>query len=138
MTQCEYLDILIKERNLSRRKLALAAGISPSSFQSAMQRNTTISLDMLFPISDILNVPVETIINCGNSLLDLSLPIPSEAPLAPSYALNECIKNCDAIIALLQTSLLPEATLSTIAAVTKHTYCLISEIIGSSNTEVMR
>ena len=55
-TVCERIDRLIKERTLSRRRLALQAGISPSSFQSAMQRNNGLSLDMLIPISQALNV----------------------------------------------------------------------------------
>lgn len=59
MTTCERIDSILKERGISRRKLALAAGISPSSFQTAMARNTTLSLDMLFPISDVLNISVE-------------------------------------------------------------------------------
>lgn len=46
---------------MSRRKLAEMAGISPSSLQSAMTRNTGLSLDMLLPISDALGVPVESL-----------------------------------------------------------------------------
>ena len=38
--------------------MAIKAGIPPSSLQSAMQRNGPISLDMLFQISDVLDVPV--------------------------------------------------------------------------------
>ena len=59
MTVCERIDKLIKEQGISRRKLALMAGISPSSLQSAMARNTTISYDMLIPISNALNIPAE-------------------------------------------------------------------------------
>ena len=58
MTTCERIDSILKERGISRRKLALAAGISPSSFQTAMARNTTISYDMLIPISKVLQIPV--------------------------------------------------------------------------------
>ena len=53
MTPCERIDNILKSRNMSRRKLAIQAGIAPSSLQSAMERNGTLSLDMLFPISDI-------------------------------------------------------------------------------------
>ena len=59
MTPCERIDNILKSRNMSRRKLAIQAGIAPSSLQSAMERNGTLSLDMLFPISDILNVSVQ-------------------------------------------------------------------------------
>lgn len=58
MTVCERIDGILKERKVSRRKLALMAGISPSSFQTAMSRNTTISYDMLIPISRVLKVPI--------------------------------------------------------------------------------
>lgn len=58
MTVCERIDSILKERGISRRKLALSARISPSSFQTAMARNTTISYDMLIPISNVLQVPV--------------------------------------------------------------------------------
>lgn len=58
MTVCERIDSILKDRGISRRKLALSAGISPSSFQTAMARNTTISYDMLIPISNVLQVPV--------------------------------------------------------------------------------
>ena len=59
MTDCEKLDNILRSRKISRRQLALKAGISPSSFQSAMARNTTISLDMLIPICSVLNIPIE-------------------------------------------------------------------------------
>ena len=61
MTVCERIDQILEARNLSRRKLAIAAGIAPSSFQSAMARNKGLSLDMLFPISDVLNIPLEVL-----------------------------------------------------------------------------
>ena len=58
MTVCERIDEELKKRGLSRRQLAIKAGIAPSSFQSAMQRNKDISLDMLFKISDVLEIPI--------------------------------------------------------------------------------
>lgn len=58
MTVCERIDEELKKRGLSRRQLAIKAGIAPSSFQSAMQRNKDISLDMLFKISDVLEMPI--------------------------------------------------------------------------------
>lgn len=56
MTVCERIDSILKARNMSRRKLAIEAGIPPSSFQSAMQRNKELSMDMLMPISQVLEV----------------------------------------------------------------------------------
>ena len=58
MTTCERIDNILKTRNMSRRKLAIQAGIAPSSLQSAMERNGNLSLDMLFPISDVLGMSV--------------------------------------------------------------------------------
>jgi len=58
MTICERIDSILKEKGMSRRKLAIKAGISPSSFQTAMQRNTSLSLDMILPIADVLGVSV--------------------------------------------------------------------------------
>lgn len=58
MTICERVDAILAERGMSRRKLAIKAGIPPSSFQSAMARNKNLSLDMLFPISDVLGISV--------------------------------------------------------------------------------
>ena len=59
MTVCERSDNILKERGMSRRKLAERAGIPPSSLQSALSRNSGLSLDMLHPISKVLEVPIE-------------------------------------------------------------------------------
>ena len=65
MTICEYIDSIIKERGISRRKLAISAGISPPSLQSAFARNTKMSLDMLIPIAKVLNLDWKEIVKCG-------------------------------------------------------------------------
>lgn len=57
MTICEYIDSVLSERGMSRRKLAINAGISPSSLQSAFERNSKLSMDMLLPVLDVLNLP---------------------------------------------------------------------------------
>lgn len=56
MTSAETIDAILKENNLSRRQLAIKAGIPPSSFQSAMQRNGNLSLDMLEKVAKTLQV----------------------------------------------------------------------------------
>ena len=58
MTVCERIDSIIQERGISRRLLAIGAGISPSTLQSAMQRNKDISLDLLVPIAQFLKLSV--------------------------------------------------------------------------------
>lgn len=58
MTMCERVDSILQARGMSRRKLAIEAHIPPSSFQSAMARNGDLPVDMLFRVSDVLNVSV--------------------------------------------------------------------------------
>lgn len=55
-TTSELIDAILKERGLSRRKLAIKAGIPPSSFQSAMERGENFSFKMLMKIAAALNV----------------------------------------------------------------------------------
>lgn len=58
MTVTERIDSIIQGRGLSRRQLALAAGIPPSSLQSAMARGKNMTLEMLQAIADALGVQV--------------------------------------------------------------------------------
>lgn len=80
MTVCERIDALLMIKKWSRRKLAIEAGIAPSSLQSAMQRNTTLSLDMLVPISRTLGVNVSSLLE-GEALEEIAkqMGIPLEA-----------------------------------------------------------
>lgn len=57
------IDAILQHKNMSRRQLAKAASIPPSSLQSALERGKNISADMLQKIADVLQVPVELIIN---------------------------------------------------------------------------
>ena len=59
MTTCERVDAILQKRGISRRKLAIMAHLPPSSLQSALSRNRSLSLDMLIPISEVLEVSVE-------------------------------------------------------------------------------
>lgn len=56
MTTSEKIDAIIKKNGLSRRQVAIKAQIPPSSFQSAMERNKNISIDMLRKIGAALGV----------------------------------------------------------------------------------
>lgn len=58
MNVCEKIDKMLLDRGMSRRKLALNAGIPPTTFQSAMARGGNLSLDMLQKIADALGVKV--------------------------------------------------------------------------------
>ena len=53
------IDAILQQKNMSRRQLAKAASIPPSSLQSAMERGKNISADMLQKIANALQVPIE-------------------------------------------------------------------------------
>lgn len=57
MTSAEKIDLIIKEKGLSRRKVAMMANIPPSTLQSALERNKNITIEMLEKIAGALNVP---------------------------------------------------------------------------------
>lgn len=59
MTPCERIDALLRDRGMSRRKLAIQAGVPMSTLQCALARNGNLSLDILLPISDALGVSVQ-------------------------------------------------------------------------------
>lgn len=56
MTTTERIDYILKSRGMSRRQLAIAAKIPPSSLQSAMTKGKSMSLDMLLHIAEALQV----------------------------------------------------------------------------------
>ncbi|MFR9310677.1 helix-turn-helix domain-containing protein [Hydrogeniiclostridium mannosilyticum] len=58
MAVADRIDTILQERGVSRRQLAIKAGIPPSSLQSALERGHNITLDMLQKIADALGVPV--------------------------------------------------------------------------------
>lgn len=76
MTPAERIDSILKERNLSRRQVAIKAKIPPSSFQSAMERNKNLSIDMLQKISDALNVSIFDLMGVDedDGLVSFSIP----------------------------------------------------------------
>lgn len=57
------IDAILQHKNMSRRQLAKAAAIPPSSLQSALERGKNISTDMIQKIANVLQVPVEFLIN---------------------------------------------------------------------------
>lgn len=62
MTMTERIDYVAKSKGLSRRQLAIKAGIAPSSLQSAMQRGKNFSSDMLEALASALEVPTAYLI----------------------------------------------------------------------------
>lgn len=78
MTPAERIDLILKERNLSRRQVAIKANIPPSSFQSAMERNKNLSIDMLQKISDALDISIFDLMGVDESGGLVSFSIPPE------------------------------------------------------------
>lgn len=62
MSIAERIDTIIKKRGISRRKLALTAGISPSTLQSAMERNKGMSVEMVEKIAAALELSVSELV----------------------------------------------------------------------------
>lgn len=59
MTTAERIDAILRDRKMSRRRLASESHVSPSTLQCALARGGNLSLDLLLPISSALNVSVE-------------------------------------------------------------------------------
>lgn len=59
-TITDKIDALLQQRGMSRRQLAIAAKISPSTFQSAMQRGKNITIEMLQAVATVLCVPISS------------------------------------------------------------------------------
>lgn len=64
MTVTERIDNLLKSRKMSRRQLAIAAGIPPSSLQSVMSRGRNMTIEMLLAISGVLDISAAYLL-CG-------------------------------------------------------------------------
>ena len=62
MTSAERIDEVLRERGMSRRLLAIKAGIPPSTLQSAIERNKNIPVKMLGKIASTLGVVLYTIL----------------------------------------------------------------------------
>lgn len=62
LTRCARLECLINASGHSRRSVALASGISPSTLQSAIENarenGAEMSMDIIYPISTFLRVPM--------------------------------------------------------------------------------
>ena len=69
MTMAERIDSILVGKKMSRRQLALKAGIPPSSLQSAMERNRTLSIEMQEKIAKALELPVYEILGDAEQYL---------------------------------------------------------------------
>ena len=59
----EKIDKILKERHMSRRKLAIEAGISPSTFQAAFSRKSQMPFETLQKILNVLEISMEDFSN---------------------------------------------------------------------------
>ncbi len=66
MTVVERIDSIIQARKLSRRQLAIKAGIPPSSLQSAMERGKNLSLGMIEKIAKALDVKIDELLGLSS------------------------------------------------------------------------
>lgn len=57
MNVYDRIDHELQKRRMSRRQLAIEAGIPTSTFQSVMERRRNISVEMLTSVSNALKVP---------------------------------------------------------------------------------
>lgn len=63
MNILDNLDMLLSERNLSKRKFAFEINVSPSTVHSWYQRGfENISLDYLIKISDYFNITIDELV----------------------------------------------------------------------------
>ena len=62
MNAFERIDRWLNENHMSRRQLAIKAGIPPSTFQSAMERRNKMSDRMLQAIAPIMGTTVDSLI----------------------------------------------------------------------------
>ena len=64
-TITEKIDAILQQRGMSRRQLAIAANISPSTFQAAMARGKNMTVEMLQAVAAVLGVPVSSFFDLG-------------------------------------------------------------------------
>lgn len=67
MNTVDLIDDILKKRGMSRRQLALAAGIPPSSLQAAMARGKNMTIEMVQAIAATLNVSVSSLLGETNA-----------------------------------------------------------------------
>ena len=65
-TIADRIDDILSDKKMSRRELALKAGIPPSTFQAAMARGGNLSSNSLIKISHTLNISADYILGLRN------------------------------------------------------------------------
>jgi DNA-binding Xre family transcriptional regulator len=62
MNAYQKIDNILRERGMSRRKLALESGIPPSTFQSMMERQRGLTIESVYKISCTLKMQPKDLI----------------------------------------------------------------------------
>ena len=63
ISTADKIDYFLEDQKKSRRRLALEVGISPTTFQSAMERGGNMQVETLMVIAHNLGVPFEALVN---------------------------------------------------------------------------
>ena len=82
MDMYDKIDAILAEKKMSRRQLALAAGISENTISGAFRRRTkNFSMENIVRIADVLGVSFTDLVDMkpvvGEELLELEAKIPS-------------------------------------------------------------
>lgn len=62
LSVCDRIDRILSERKMSRRQLALKAGIPPSTLQSALARKKNMSIEMIQLIANALDISMDELL----------------------------------------------------------------------------
>lgn len=65
------IDEILQERKMSRRQLAAAANIPPTTLQSALSRKKNMTMDMLQKIADTLEVPLSRLTGVDRVVINI-------------------------------------------------------------------
>lgn len=93
MTISARIDNILNQQGISRRQLAIKAGIPPTSFQSAMARGDGMSTKMLNKVADALGVPVQVLLT-SDDIAQTSVNLAEQIGYYES-CLDVAIKNPD-------------------------------------------
>lgn len=75
MTTAQIIDSILQQRGMSRRELAIAANIPPSTFQSAMARGKNITVEMVCAVAAVLGISPYCLMDFDDSSRELSYHI---------------------------------------------------------------
>ena len=88
MSTTELIDAILQERGMSRRQLAIAAGIPTSSFQAAMARGKNITVEMLISVAKALEVDPYSIMDFDTATKALEKEIDTKSVHTLTNAFN--------------------------------------------------